>query len=131
VNNSSIAVVLDNAMNFLWPDKVERENVLLFVSDAALYMIKAGKALQLLHPKMIHVTSLVHALRRVAKEVRGRYPEVDQLIANGKKIFTKSPLQVQKFKEEAPSNTTPSPTVHCNTLGDLARCCKLLLHKLQ
>jgi len=50
VNNSSIAVVFDNAMNLLWPDKVERENVLLFVSDAAPYMIKAAKALQLLYP---------------------------------------------------------------------------------
>jgi hypothetical protein len=35
VNNSSIAVVFDNAMNLLWQDKVEGENVLLFVSDAA------------------------------------------------------------------------------------------------
>ena len=53
VNNSSIAVVFDNAMNLLWPDKVERQNVLLFVSDAVPYMIKAAKALQLLYPKMI------------------------------------------------------------------------------
>jgi hypothetical protein len=48
VKNSSIAVVFDNAMNLLWPDKVERENMLLSVSDAALFMIKAAKALQLL-----------------------------------------------------------------------------------
>jgi hypothetical protein len=45
VNNSSIVLVFDNAMNLLWRDKVERENVLLFVSDAAPYMIKAAKAL--------------------------------------------------------------------------------------
>ena len=45
MNNPSIAVVFDNAMNLLWPDKVEKENVLLFVSDAAPYMIKAAKAL--------------------------------------------------------------------------------------
>jgi hypothetical protein len=45
VNNPLIAVVFDNAMNLLWPDKVERENVLLFVSDAAPYMIKAAKTL--------------------------------------------------------------------------------------
>jgi hypothetical protein len=107
VNDSSIAVVFDNAMNLLWPDKVERENVLLFVTDAAPYMIKAAKALQLLYPKMIHVTCLTHALHRVAEEVRGSYPEVDKLIANGKKIFIQSPLQVQKFKEEAP--TLPFP----------------------
>jgi len=95
VNNSSIAVVFDNAMNMLWPpDKAERENVLLFVSDAAPYMIKAAKALQVLYPKMIHVTFLAHALHRVAEDVRGSYPEVDKLIANGKKIFIKSPLRV-------------------------------------
>jgi len=50
--------------------------VLLFISDAAPYMIKAAKALQLLYPQMIHVTCLVHALHRVAEEVRGSYPEV-------------------------------------------------------
>jgi hypothetical protein len=42
VSSSSIAVVFNNIMNLLWPDKAERENVLLFVSDAAPYMIKAA-----------------------------------------------------------------------------------------
>ena len=95
VNNSSIAVVLDNAMNLLWPDKAERENVLLFVSDAAPYVIKAAKALQLLYPEMIHVTCLAHAQHRVAEEVHGNYPEVDKLIANGEKIFIVSPLSAE------------------------------------
>jgi hypothetical protein len=87
VNNSSTAIVFNNAMNLLRPDKVERENVLLFISDAALFMIKAAKALQLLYPKMIHVTCITHALHRVVEEVCGRYPDVDQLIANGKTDF--------------------------------------------
>ena len=56
---------------------------------------------------MIHVACIAHALHRVAEEVRGSYPEVDKLIANGKNIFIKSPLRVQKFKEEAP--TLPLP----------------------
>jgi hypothetical protein len=81
--------------------------VLLFVSDAAPYMIKAAKALQLLYPKMIHVTDLGHALHRVAEEVRGSYPGVDKLIANGTNILIKSPLRVQKFNEEAPTLTLP------------------------
>jgi hypothetical protein len=60
---------------------------------------------------MIHVTCLAHALHRVAEEVRGSYPEVDKLIANGK-IFIKFPLRVQKFKEEAPTlPLPPHPTV--------------------
>jgi hypothetical protein len=49
---------------------------------------------------------------RLAEEGRGSYPEVDQLIANGKKIFIKSPLRVQKFKEEAPTlPLPPQPTL--------------------
>jgi hypothetical protein len=43
VNSSSIAVVFDNELNLLWPVKVERKSVLLFVSDAAPYMIKQQK----------------------------------------------------------------------------------------
>jgi hypothetical protein len=31
VNNSSIDVVFDNAINLLWTDKVERENVLILL----------------------------------------------------------------------------------------------------
>jgi len=66
----------------------------------------------LLYPKMIHVTCLAHALHRVAEEVRGSYPEVDKLIANGKKIFIKSPLRVQEFNEEAPTlPLLPQPIV--------------------
>jgi hypothetical protein len=83
VNNSSIAVLFDNIVNLLWPDKVERENVLLFVSDAPPYIIKA---LQLLYPKMVHVTCLMHAPHRVAEEVRGSYPEVDKLIATERRF---------------------------------------------
>jgi hypothetical protein len=99
VNNSSTAFVFDNAMNLLGPDKVERENVLLFVSDAALFMIKSAKALQLLYPKMIHVTCLTHALHRVVEEVCGRYSEVDQLIANGKKILISLPFKCRSLKK--------------------------------
>jgi hypothetical protein len=124
VNNSPIAVVFDNAMNLLWPDKVEGENVLLFVSDAAPYMIKAARALQLLYQKMIRVTCLAHALHRVAAEVRGRYREVGKLIAKGKKIFIKSSLRVQKFKEEAPTlPLPPQPIVtRWGTWFDAANC---------
>jgi hypothetical protein len=81
--------------------------VLIFVSDAALYVIKAVKALQLLYPKMIHVTCLAHALHIVAEEVRVSYPEVDQLIANGKKIFIKSPFECRSLKKRPQQYTFP------------------------
>jgi hypothetical protein len=54
-----------------------------------------------------------------------QYPEVDQLIANGEKIFIKSPLRVQKFKEEAPTiPLPPQPIVTCGgTWLDAANYC--------
>ena len=107
VNNSSIAVVFDNAMNLLWPDKVEQENMLLVVCAAALYMIQAAKALQLLYPKMIHVTCLAHALHRVAEEVRGIYPEVDKLIANERRFLLSLPFECRSLKKRPP--TLPLP----------------------
>ena len=43
VNNSTIAILFDNAMKLLWGGEVKRENVLLFLTDGAPYMVKAGK----------------------------------------------------------------------------------------
>jgi hypothetical protein len=73
---------------------------------------------------MVHVTCLAHALHKVAEEVRGRYPAIDQLIANGKKIFIKSPLRVQKFEEEPPTlSLPPQPVVtRWGTWFDAANC---------
>jgi len=39
-------------------------------------MVKAGKALQVFYPKMIHVTCLTHAFHQVAKIIRFEFPEV-------------------------------------------------------
>ena len=96
VNNSSIAVVFDNAMNLLWPQKVQRENVLLCLTDAASYMVKAAMGL---YPKMTHATCLAHALHRVAEEVRESYSDVDKLIANVKKIFVKAHFDCRSLKK--------------------------------
>lgn len=54
-NNSTIAKMFDKSMFMLWPLGVKHDNVLLFLSDAAPYMVKAGKVLQNQYSKMIHV----------------------------------------------------------------------------
>jgi hypothetical protein len=61
---------------------------------------------------------------RVAEEVRGRYPEVDQLIANGKKIFIKSPLRLQNYKEDTLTLPLPLQTTvtRWETWLDAANC---------
>lgn len=42
-NHSTIVQLFENSMLLLWPEGIKQENILLFVSDAAPYMIKAGK----------------------------------------------------------------------------------------
>jgi len=54
----------------LWPDGIKHENVLIFVSDAATYMVKTGGAIKAFYDKMIYVTWLAHALHRLAEEVK-------------------------------------------------------------
>jgi len=98
-------------MNLIWPQGVEHNNVLLLVSDAALYMVKAGSAIQTFFPKMLHVTCLAHALHRVAEQIRSNFQLVDKLIASVKKVFLKCPVRINIFKDEAPELSLPPEPV--------------------
>jgi hypothetical protein len=42
-NHHTIAKLFNDSMSLLWSSGVKHENVILFVSGAALYMVKAGK----------------------------------------------------------------------------------------
>lgn len=50
-------------------------------------MVKAGTAIKALYSKMIHDTCLAHGMHRVAEERRGKFLEIDKLIAKIKQIF--------------------------------------------
>jgi hypothetical protein len=89
-------------MHILWPEGVRHDDILLFLSEAAPYMAKAGKSLNTFYIKMIHVTCIVHAFHRVAEQIRRHYSKVDKIIANVKKVFFKSPYRINCFKEKAP-----------------------------
>ena len=91
-----------NALTLLWPDGIEHSKVLLFATDCAAYMVKAGEALKVLFPRMLHITCAAHAAHRVAEEIRVMYPDVDKLISNGKKVFRKCPSRVSIFRETVP-----------------------------
>lgn len=106
-NHATIARFFNDSMSLLWPNGVLHEKVLLFLSDGAPYMIKAGKHLRVFFPKMIHLTCLAHAFHRVAESVRSAFPEVDSLISSVKKIFLKAPSRVQIFKENYPELPLP------------------------
>lgn len=106
-NHATIAQFFNNSMSVLWPNGIQHNNVLLFLSDAAPYMIKAGKALQIFYPKLLHVTCLAHAFHRIAEHIRNEFPEVDSLIANVKKVFLKAPSRVRVLKDCYPDLSLP------------------------
>jgi len=110
-NHSTIAKAFDKAMFTLWPEGIKHDNVLIFVSDAAPYMVKAGRAICTLYSKMVHVTCVAHAIHRVAEEIRTNFQDVDKLISCVKKIFLKSPYRTQMFKTLAPGIPLPPEPV--------------------
>jgi len=106
-NHTTIAKILDTSLHILWSQGIKHNNILLFLSDTALYMMKAGRGIRILYFKMEHVSCLAHGLHRVAEEIRNHFPKVDQLISDTKKIFLKCPTRVQYFKEMAPNIPLP------------------------
>lgn len=94
-NHSTVCKLFDKSLSILWPDGIRHDDVLLFLSDAAPYMVKCGKSLNALYSKMVHVTCAAHGLHRVSEEVRNQFGTVDQIVANVKKIFKKAPSGIQ------------------------------------
>lgn len=85
----------------LAPEFIKKEDVLLFISDAAPYMVAAGKGIKILYPNLIHLTCLAHGLHRVCENIRSMFQDVDRFVANCKKIFTKAPARIRLFEERA------------------------------
>jgi hypothetical protein len=125
VNHTTIAILFDSVMKKLWKDEVKRDRILLFVTDAATYMLKAARGLKMLYLRMVHLTCLAHGLHRVAEEIRGNSPEVDidfQRQENISEGFTKS-----REIQTRGTITVDSTQAGINTLGNVARCCDVLL----
>lgn len=89
----------------LWPDGIRRQKLLLFVSDAAPYMKAAGQLLKgnYKYVKLLQVTYLPHGLHLVAEEIHGTYGLVNDVIAETKAVFTKSPRRKRIFYQYTPN----------------------------
>jgi hypothetical protein len=104
-------------MFLLWPEGIRHDDVLLFVTDAAPYIVKA------FYPKMVHITCLAHAMLRVAEEVRANFPQIDTLVFKTKTIFVKAPSREVHFKSMAPDihqNPGPAYEARSRTCEDIA-----------
>ena len=103
----AISQLFHNSLLLFYPDGIKYENILLFVTDAAPYMVKAADGLKVTFPKMIHLTCLVHGFHRVSEKIRQSFMQVDKLVSNIKSIFTKAPSRINFFKQVAPSLSLP------------------------
>ena len=61
--------------------KVRKEDVNLLISDAALYMCRAGKVLKEIYSNLLHATCLAHLMHNCTLKVKSFCKEVDDLIA--------------------------------------------------
>uniref|UniRef100_A0A2S2R4M2 Uncharacterized protein n=2 Tax=Sipha flava TaxID=143950 RepID=A0A2S2R4M2_9HEMI len=66
-NNNIITKFVNDCLRVLWPEGGNDEKVLLMLSDAAPYMVKAANNLKLFYSNLIHVTYTTHGIHRIAK----------------------------------------------------------------
>jgi len=57
----------DESMNVFGFNVLKKEDILLFVTDAAPYMIKAENGLTLLYQNLIHITCLTGYLKKLGE----------------------------------------------------------------
>lgn len=112
-NAAAIVEFVEQSLSILWPNGIRREKLLLFVSDAAPYMMAAGRSLKNDHnyAKLVHVSCLAHGLHRVAEEIRGTYVLANDVIAVTKSVFLKSPSRKRRFCEISPGVPLPPQPV--------------------
>lgn len=77
---------------------VKYDNVLLYLSAAAPYTVKAEKFVQHLYSIMAHVTCIAHAIRRLAEGIRTNFQGTKKLISSIKEMFLKASYGVYIFK---------------------------------
>lgn len=103
-------------MFLLWPDGIiQHNNVLLFLSDAASYMIKADRVYKVLYLKVVHITYLAHAMHKIVEDICVKFPGVVKLLSRVKRVFLKAPSRTVLFRTEAPDISLPPETIltHC------------------
>lgn len=110
-NHSTILQTIMDSLTRLWPDGIKYDRFKLLVTDQARYMTKAGRGLKEIFPRLAHITCIAHALHLVCEEIRGSHPLANKYIGYVKAIFVKSPLRIEKYKEELKISLPPEPII--------------------
>lgn len=86
-SNTITKFINDGLTSFYLPDAVPSNKILLMLSDAATYMVKAASNMKIFYENLVHCTCLAHGLNRIAETIRLQFPLINDLIRNGKKYF--------------------------------------------
>lgn len=87
------------------------DRILLFISDAAPYMIRAGKNQKEFYHRMIHVTCLTHGLYRICENVKNCFYDVNKLICWARKIILKTPVRITLYTKKIKCELPPDIVV--------------------
>lgn len=98
-NASTVCAFVNDALVRFFRGVPFSDKVLLMVTDAAPYMVLAGRNLRSVFNKMVHVTCLAHGLHRICEKVREIYTDVNHLVSWSRKIFLKSPARISIYRE--------------------------------
>ena len=107
VNSSIILHTADDILRLL---EIKRENILLFLTDAARYMSSAGKTLKELYPSLMHVTCVAHLLHNCAMRGRAHFKNIDEVIAMIKAATIKNKDRKKDF-HDAGLPSPPDPVI--------------------
>ena len=86
-DTNSVCQCVDDVMRQL---DCPKERFILMQSDAARYMTSAAGMLQIIYPKMHHVTCAAHLIHNCALRIRSHYTAVDNLISKVKASVVKN-----------------------------------------
>jgi hypothetical protein len=108
-DSATMARVINDTFREIDPN-FDGNRARILLSDAAPYMVKCGKSLQVFFPRLLHLTCLEHALSLVCRKAEEIFPDVNCLIASIKSVFVKAPTHRAAYKESCPDLPMPPPS---------------------
>ena len=109
-SNVNSSIILHTVNDVLRQLEIKRENLSLFLTDAARYMSLAGKTLTDLYPSLMHVNCVAHLLHNCAMRVRVHFKNIDEVIATIKAVTIKNKDRKNDFYD-AGLSSPPDPVI--------------------
>lgn len=97
--NICYSIVIETIYNSLDKINASRDRLVLIISDAATYMVKAVRQMKTTRPNLLHITCLAHLLHNCAIRIKSFYKDVDSVIASLKALTIKNKATSSLFAE--------------------------------